>query len=396
MDRSAPSLAKRYQGRSCQSRLRNRPVQQRWGSTSHSALQHKRGQSCASSNHQGSYAVATPCHEGQTPTLDFDTINTTNSAQSLSMAGFSTGGASSLSATDLNHVNSCFDSLLANDDPMSVFDFGDPMTSRDDGSSGYSQSGHMLSDSIDCLLPMDVDSRPHNTCHCPTCCCNGLASTTKASSDVSSDCSLEDRFDSIVEAIHKAGFENIDDMLLSYYTAGFDEDSEMFHEQRMSRRRGLPALLSKLRDTSTSWQQHERDGYQTEILTSAEDLLVSECRHLFESKVFKERLSHLRSGALHSPPPSSSASASSPPLTDGPGSDMFNVGSPSLFASDALHAKVWLSEELPNVWKLVSVLSGCRASSESVTSMLLTLCFADHLQMDQARQLLQRTAVWPG
>lgn len=341
--------------------------------------------------------TASPHQAMQTP-IDPDTIDTTKSgdmSQLLSMSNCMMEVIPHLPATGPNHINDSYGSFLPHDDAMNVFDFQDPLPSRNDISDQCSQNGNMLSDFVDSLLPTDMELGPprlplHDH-HCPSCCCSSTGSTTK-SSNVDSGSSMEERFDFVVESVQNAGFKNMDDMVLSYYTAAFDEDSDMFHEQRMSRKRGLPAVLSRLRGSTGAWPEYEREAYQAEVLKNAESLLVGEFRRLFASPAFQECLTHLRSGAVHSPPPPSSSSSSSLP-DSGFSSGTGNTPASQSFASGVSHPRTWLSEELPNVWKLVSALSGCRAGSQPVATVLLTLCFADHLQAEEVRLLLQSTAM---
>lgn len=190
----------------------------------------------------------------------------------------------------------------------------------------------------------------------------------------------------------------------------------MFQEQRMSRKRGLPIVLSGLSNSAASWNAYEREGYQTQVLKSAESLLVDECQQLFASSAFKERLAGLRSGAMHtgSIAPSAlsiaSSSSASYPLSSGssrasfpsygdsglssinhsPASDSPHPGKPGQMGSADL--KYWLIEELPNVWKLISSLSGCRPGSQPVATVLLTMCLARHFPADEVRLLLQSVA----
>lgn len=198
---------------------------------------------------------------------------------------------------------------------------------------------------------------------------------------------MEDRFELISESVRHAGFKSMDDMILSYYTAALDEDSDMCHEQRMSRKRGLPAILSALRISAATWDEYERQGYQAEILESAESLLVHECRELFSSSAFKHRLSHLHS-PLTPHTPSSSSSLDGDGGFENPGGNTAAPHQSVFMYQTTSHLRVWLSEELPNVWKLISALSGCRAGSQPVATTLLTLCFAQRLRADDAALLL--------
>lgn len=277
-----------------------------------------------------------------------------------------------LSTTGLNHDNHMYSSMLPHDDTMNVFDFQNP-------------------DIIHSLLPTDFELAPHlpDDKHCLSCSCGTTASTAKASvSTIDSNSSVEDRLDSVVELVQNAGFRNMDDMIISYYTTTFDDDSNIFYEQRMSRKRGLPTMLSRIRSSTAGWHEYEREAYESEILKNAESLLVGECRRLSTSATFKERLAQLRSGDIQFPTSSSFSTPHDSGISSGRGDTSASQVSTSGFS----HPKDWLSEELPNVWELVSALSGCRPGSQSVAAVLLTLSFADHLRADEMRLLLESIA----
>lgn len=90
------------------------------------------------------------------------------------------------------------------------------------------------------------------------------------------DKGLEDRFEFMRVCASVAGFHSIDDMAKQYYTADFSHDSAISQEQRNSRHRQLPQLLSKLRKSVKTWTQWEAHRYQYEILKSAHSLIRAE------------------------------------------------------------------------------------------------------------------------
>jgi hypothetical protein len=259
----------------------------------------------------------------------------------------------------------------------------------------------------------------------PCTCGSGASRINDPSiSTLDGNASLEDRFDFVADAVQNAGFKSIDDMIQSYYTTAFDDGSHMLHQQRLSRRRGLPVVLSALRESSRNWSEYEREAYQAEILNHAETLLGNECQQFFAGPAFKERLDQLRSAhstpqphrsspssvpsALPSPCPSAFSCSPSQPThhhhqhhhrqhryqrsRGGSNSDL-GTCVPSPVGVSHSRPRTWLSEELPNVWKLVSALSGCSASSQPVAMTLLILCFSNHLAQDEMKQLLQSTVM---
>lgn len=90
------------------------------------------------------------------------------------------------------------------------------------------------------------------------------------------DSPLDERFNHVLESAKMVGFENFDEMVTVYYTAKFEESSSLSSEQRLSRMRRLPGLISAVRDNLDGWTPWEKQGCQNEILQSAEHILGSE------------------------------------------------------------------------------------------------------------------------
>lgn len=87
---------------------------------------------------------------------------------------------------------------------------------------------------------------------------------------------LEERFACIMGQVEAAGFESFDAMASAYYTQTFAQSSSLAHEQRLSRKRGLPQVLSDVHTATGQWSDWERNGFQEEILKTAETMLTSE------------------------------------------------------------------------------------------------------------------------
>lgn len=102
--------------------------------------------------------------------------------------------------------------------------------------------------------------------------------------ETSEDCttsqssSVEDRFEYVLECARRVGFDNFDSMAAQYYASSFDPSSSLAMDQRVSRNRHLPALLSEIHENSTDWSAWERRGYQDEVLKVAETICAAECR----------------------------------------------------------------------------------------------------------------------
>lgn len=90
--------------------------------------------------------------------------------------------------------------------------------------------------------------------------------------------SLEERLGYVMNCARIAEFEDIDSVIMAYYTEKFDEGSACSTAQRFSRKRTLPKLLEKLQNEARSWRSWEAQPYRDEILNSAESLYLAEMR----------------------------------------------------------------------------------------------------------------------
>ena len=88
--------------------------------------------------------------------------------------------------------------------------------------------------------------------------------------------SLEERFERIMEQVEAAGFESFDALVATYYSAPFGEASPLANEQRLSRNRRLPKVVSDVFQATRQWSGWERTGFYEEILRSTETMLISE------------------------------------------------------------------------------------------------------------------------
>ncbi|KAF4313375.1 toxin biosynthesis protein [Botryosphaeria dothidea] len=94
--------------------------------------------------------------------------------------------------------------------------------------------------------------------------------------DAAFEPTLEGRIEYLIGCAHKAGFQDLDSVMIAFYTATFDEGSGCSIAQHLSRKRCLPKLLEELRSHAGSWGSWEVRAYQDEILRSAESLLLAE------------------------------------------------------------------------------------------------------------------------
>lgn len=107
------------------------------------------------------------------------------------------------------------------------------------------------------------------------------------------DSPLHTRFEYVLECAKAVGFESFDALVSVYYTANFEDSSSLSSEQRLSRMRRLPGLIAALRDTSAGWTQWERQGYQDEILKSAESILGTEYNRFTQNSALKDEIVRL-------------------------------------------------------------------------------------------------------
>ncbi|MCJ1314479.1 hypothetical protein MMC25_008161 [Agyrium rufum] len=94
---------------------------------------------------------------------------------------------------------------------------------------------------------------------------------------------LESRIESVLDSIHSAGFDSLESFVAEYFTADLDEDSSTKVEQSLSRSRHLRGLLSILRMSSESWSARESQGFNDEIIRSAEVIYTKEVQCLTQN-----------------------------------------------------------------------------------------------------------------
>lgn len=87
---------------------------------------------------------------------------------------------------------------------------------------------------------------------------------------------LNERFEYIMSHVEAAGFESFDSMASAYYTETFEESSSLADEQRLSRNRRLPHVISDVYNATNQWTDWERKGFQEQIFKIAESMLSFE------------------------------------------------------------------------------------------------------------------------
>ncbi|GJC90245.1 transcription factor radR [Colletotrichum liriopes] len=88
------------------------------------------------------------------------------------------------------------------------------------------------------------------------------------------------RLEKIMDEIFKMGFDNLEAVVIAYYTLDLDENSTIGPAQRFSRRRHIRSLILELSHSSGSWPEEEARPLQEEILKAAVALYAAEVKHL--------------------------------------------------------------------------------------------------------------------
>ncbi|KAF4450074.1 Basic-leucine zipper (bZIP) transcription factor [Fusarium austroafricanum] len=71
---------------------------------------------------------------------------------------------------------------------------------------------------------------------------------------------ITEHFESLLQTMRTAGFQDFDQMILAYYTAQFEENSLPAISQRASRSRRLKLTLRALHERSKTWPKRESQG----------------------------------------------------------------------------------------------------------------------------------------
>ena len=94
---------------------------------------------------------------------------------------------------------------------------------------------------------------------------------------------LSSRIASAMIVICDLGFSGIEDLTAQFYTADLHDRPALADAQRVSRRRGLTGILTKLREhAKDDWTDWEAQGYREEIIRAAEDILSDEYHRFSE------------------------------------------------------------------------------------------------------------------
>ncbi|KAJ5087524.1 hypothetical protein N7456_011140 [Penicillium angulare] len=100
--------------------------------------------------------------------------------------------------------------------------------------------------------------------------------TISTSPNSVSTMSLSEKLEYILECANEVGISNFDSLATAYYSETPSDSSSVAYEQRISRNRRLPSVISDIFQSANSWSEWERRGLQEEILKQTESMLVSE------------------------------------------------------------------------------------------------------------------------
>lgn len=88
---------------------------------------------------------------------------------------------------------------------------------------------------------------------------------------------MAERIQSVLAATQAAGFSSLEHFVSTYYTCGLTSSLHLANARRLSRNRGLPGILAKVREDMGTWTEWERQRYRDEVLRTAEGILRGEC-----------------------------------------------------------------------------------------------------------------------
>jgi hypothetical protein len=83
------------------------------------------------------------------------------------------------------------------------------------------------------------------------------------------------RFELVLETTRAAGFDDFDEMAVTYYTTRFKKGSLPFMAQCASRSRRLRSLLQNIHENSNQWPRQESRGLHESISEASCELTVS-------------------------------------------------------------------------------------------------------------------------
>ncbi len=127
------------------------------------------------------------------------------------------------------------------------------------------------------------------------------------------------RFQTILDTVQAAGFENFDTAVAAYYTHTFDKNSFVDLAQKTSRARRLAGVLTSLHKSSANWTLWEARGYRVQVVSAAESIYSSEVAQLTSSRKRKRD---------HGPAPRRDSQRTSEPEGTSSASSTANTRSP--------------------------------------------------------------------
>lgn len=101
-------------------------------------------------------------------------------------------------------------------------------------------------------------------------------SNSKESSPLASTLKTAKGLAAVAPLLTEANQELLDNLVADYYCADYRSHPQAAHEQRKSRRRGLPSFVSEVFHCSQDWTSWERDGLYNELVKATETVLCLE------------------------------------------------------------------------------------------------------------------------
>jgi hypothetical protein len=106
------------------------------------------------------------------------------------------------------------------------------------------------------------------------------------------------RFGIVLEAIRQAGFQDMEEMVLAYYTSQFEWGSFPAMAQCVSRKRRLKVMLKELQKCSGQWPRWVSRGLHESVSEAAVSLCVDEMERLTKCLPVLGHSSHNETSSL--------------------------------------------------------------------------------------------------
>lgn len=197
------------------------------------------------------------------------------------------------------------------------------------------------------------------------------------------------RFQTILDTVQAAGFENFDAAVSGYYTHAFEKNSAADLAQKTSRARRLAGVMTSLHESSANWTLWEARGYRHQVVEAAESIYSSEVTRLANSR--KRKRDHSQDPGRNSR--SSSEFEASPSEFDS--STPSTVSTRSSRGSDKPRTSLGelqrvYQNKLPNLWALLTELAGTQGLQSERAALAAALLLNNNNNSINTRQCGER------